>query len=216
MRRPVIVLAITLLTCCASFAQQMSIPGASSPDMSAMPQLDSAAVPALTGATAAQAAVGGAGIPLGTTELFAGGLSPSPTDVTLNPTCSGASTNPGVGTLGTSSIFTSNGTLATSTSDIASSGIPTDSGCGAATSAGVGPLGLMSTIGAAPAFTGGTVPLGATTLNAPGLAGTIGVSAPRSLSPCIPNSVATAGMGLPLAGVTAASGTAATPPLGSC
>jgi hypothetical protein len=77
----------------------------------------------------------------------------------------------------------------------------------------VGPLGVTSTIGAAPAFTGGTVPLGAITLNPTGLSGTIGVSAPRGASPCTPNSIATAGMGLPLGSVPAPSGTAAP---GSC
>jgi hypothetical protein len=211
MRTPVIALAMMLLTCSAGFAQQASVSGTGVSDMSATPQSDSAAVPALIGATATQAALGGAGIPLGTTELFAGGLSPTPTDGTLSPTCPGASATPGVGALGTGSIFSSNGTLATSTSDIASSGTPTDSGCGTAASAGAGPLGLTSALGAAPVFTGGSVPLGATALGTAGLSGTIGV-APPSPSPCnLPGSVANAGLGLP-----ALAPLSRPPPTGTC
>src|SRR5262249_29423046 len=141
-RRLGIATAMLLFACCSSFAQQTSILGAGVPgpgvvDTTTMPQLETAATPSPTGEMVAAAALGGAGIPLGTTELFAGGLSPSPRDVTTSPTCAGAGTNPGVGSLGTGSIFAGNGTLATSTSDIASSGTPTDSGCGAAASAGV-------------------------------------------------------------------------------
>jgi hypothetical protein len=226
MRRSLVATATILFTCCASFAQQAGmpgtsmlgtsvlgtvIPGTSTPDMSAMPPSASSVIPSPTGAMGVDAPIGGAGIPLATTELFAGGLSPSPTDVTAGPTCPGAGANPGVGALGTGSIFGANGTLATSTSDLASSGDPTDSGCGAAASAGAGPLGVTSTLGTAPAFAGGGVPLGASALGTTGLAGTIGVPIPGSLSPCSsPGSLAATGIGLPIPsspvpGITSAS-----------
>jgi hypothetical protein len=146
-------------------------------------------VPSPVGAMSTEASIGGAGIPLGTTELFAGGLSPAPTDATIpDPTCPGASPIPGVGTLGTGSIFAVNGTMSTSASDIASSVDPTDSGCGAAPSAGAGPLGLASSLGAAPVFTGGNIPLGAPALSTTGLGGIIAIPALGSLSPCIGSS----------------------------
>jgi hypothetical protein len=179
--------AVALLGCSAAVAQ-VNLPGMTTPDASATPPLDGMGAPSPTSAigiaTGAAAAIGGAGIPLATTELFAGGLSPAPTDVAAGPTCPGAGANPGVGALGASSLFAGDGTLATSTSGLASSGDPTDSGCSAAPSAGAGPLGLTSTLGTAPAFTGGSVPLGGTALNTAGLAGTIGVPAPSPLSPC--------------------------------
>jgi hypothetical protein len=178
---------VALLGCSAAVAQ-VNPPGMTTPDVGATPPLDGMGAPSPTSAigiaTGAAAAIGGAGIPLATTELFAGGLSPAPTDVAAGPTCPGAGANPGVGTLGTSSLFAGDGTLATSTSGLASSGDPTDSGCSAAPSAGAGPLGLTSTLGTAPAFTGGSVPLGGTALNTAELAGTIGVPAPSPLSPC--------------------------------
>jgi hypothetical protein len=178
---------VSLLGCSPAVAQ-VNPPGVTTPDAGATPPLDGTGAPSPTSAigiaTGAAAAIGGAGIPLATTELFAGGLSPAPTDVAAGPTCPGAGANPGVGALGTSSLFAGDGTMATSTSDMASSGDPTDSGCSAAPSAGAGPLGLTSTLGTAPAFAGGSVPLGGTALNTTGLAGTIGVPAPGPLSPC--------------------------------
>ena len=177
---------VALLGCSAAVAQ-VNLPGMTVPDVSATPPLDSTGAPSPTGAmgiATGAAAIGGAGIPLATTELFAGGLSPAPTDAAASPTCPGAGANPGVGTLGTSSLFAGDGTLATSTSGMASSGDPTNSGCSAAPSAGAGPLGLTWTLGTAPAFTGRSVPLGGTALNTAGLAGTIGVPAPSPLSPC--------------------------------
>jgi hypothetical protein len=178
--------AVALLGCSAAVAQ-VNPPGMTVPDVGATPPLDGTGAPSPTGAigiATGAAAIGGAGIPLATTELFAGGLSPAPTDAAASPTCPGAGANAGVGALGTGSLFAGDGTMATSTSDMASSGDPTDSGCSAAPSAGAGPLGLTSTLGTAPAFTGGSVPLGGTALNTAGLAGTIGVPAPSPLSPC--------------------------------
>jgi hypothetical protein len=193
---------IALLGCSAALAQ-VNPPGVTTsgvgatPDAGTAPPLDGMGAPSPTsamGIATGTAAVGGAGIPLATTELFAGGLSPAPTDVTTSPTCPGAGANPGVGALGTSSLFAGDGTMATSTSDMASSGDPTDSGCSAAPSAGAGPLGLAPTLGTAPAFTGGSVPLGGTTLNTTGLAGTIGVPAPGPLSPCTNQGSLTTGL----------------------
>jgi hypothetical protein len=185
MRRLSVIVTAALLLACSAGLAQVNLPGMSTPDTSAMPLSGSMGVPAPTGAMGTDAPVGGAGIPLGATELFAGGLSPAPTDVTTtNPACPGAGPNPGVGALGTGSIFQADGTMATSTSDLASSGDPTDFGCSVATSAGGGPLGLTSTLGTAPAFAGGAIPLGATALSTTGLGGTIGLAAPGSSSPC--------------------------------
>jgi hypothetical protein len=191
--------AVALLGCSAAVAQ-VNPPGMTTPDVGATPPLDGTGAPSPTsaiGIATGAAAIGGAGIPLATTELFAGGLSPAPADVAAGPTCPGAGANPGVGALGTSSLFAGDGTMATSTSGLASSGDPTDSGCGAAPSAGAGPLGLTSTLGTAAAFTGGSVPLGGTALNTTGLAGTIGVPAPSPLSPCT-------NQGSPATGLTSA------------
>jgi hypothetical protein len=177
-RLSVIVAAVLLLGCSTSLAQ-VNPPGMGTPDTMATPPLNS------IGAVGTDAPVGGAGIPLGTTELFAGGLSPAPTDVTTtNPTCPGVGPNPGVGALGTGSIFQADGTMATSASDLASSGDPTDSGCGPAPSASAGPLGVTSTLGTAPAFAGGSIPLGATGLTTTGLGGAIELATPGSSSPC--------------------------------
>jgi hypothetical protein len=182
LRLCMIVTIATLLGSGAGLAQ-VTLPGMSIPNAGATQPSDSVANPSPIGGMSTQASIGGAGIPLGTAELFAGGLSPSPTDPTTpNPTCPGAGPNPGVGTLGTGSIFAGNGTMATSTSDIASSVDPADSGCGAAPSAGAGPLGLTSTLGAASAFAGGNIPLGATALSTAGLGGAIGVPVPGGFS----------------------------------
>jgi hypothetical protein len=174
----------TLLSGSAGVAQ-VNLPDMNAPNTGATLPTDYVGVPSPVGAMSTEASIGGAGIPLGTTELFPGGLSPAPTDaMTPDPICPGASPIPGVGTLGTGSIFATNGTMATSASDISSSVDPTDSGCGAAPSAGAGPLGLTSSLGTALVFTGGNVPLGATALNTTGLGGLIAIPAPGSLSPC--------------------------------
>jgi hypothetical protein len=180
----VIITVVTLLSGSAGVAQ-VNLPGMSAPNTGATLPSDYVGIPSPVGAISTEASIGGAGIPLGTTELFAGGLSPAPTDaMTPDPTCPGASPIPGVGALGTGSIFATNGTMATSASDISSSVDPTDSGCGAAPSAGAGPLGLTSSLGTGLVFTGGNVPLGATALNTTGLGGIIAIPAPGSLSPC--------------------------------
>jgi hypothetical protein len=182
--RWVAISAAILLGCSASFAQ-VSDPGMPTLQMGE-PSPDLTAAPPAPGENAAVAAIGGAGVPLGTTELFAGGLSPAPMDAIVSPTCPGAGPNPGVGTLGTGSIFAGNGTMSVSTSDLSPSASvdPTDSNCGAAASAGAGPLGLTSTLGAASAFAAGAVPLAAGTLNTAGLGGTIGVPTPGSPASC--------------------------------
>jgi hypothetical protein len=211
MRLCVIVTVATLLGGDAGFTQ-VTLPDMSAQAALATPASDTVATPSPIGGMGTEASIGGAGIPLGVTELYAGGLSPSPSDLnTPSPTCPGAGPNPGVGTLGTGSIFAGNGTMATSTSDIASSVDPTDSGCVATPSAGAGPLGLTSTLGTAPVFSGGSVPLGASALSTTGLAGTIGASTPGGLSPCTsPGSLTTAGTGLvppgpiPIQGMTSA------------
>jgi hypothetical protein len=191
---------------------QVTLPDMSTPNAGATQPSDSVANPSPIGGMSTQASIGGAGIPLGTVELFTGGLSPSPTDPTTpNPTCPGAGPNPGVGTLGTGSIFAGDGTMATSTSDIAPSVDPTDSGCGATPSAGAGPLGLTSTFGVASAFAGGNIPLGATALSTTGLGGTIGVPGGLPYSPfaVAPTpSVSTFGTLSPIPSTTSTLGTA--------
>ena len=109
------------------------------------------AAPPPPGASAAAAALDGAGVPLGATELFVGGLSPSPTD--LGGGCPSAIAL--VVTLGTGAIFSGDGTLSMSPSDLGGATTASDTGCSIAPTAGVGPLGLSSTTGAAPAFGGG-------------------------------------------------------------
>jgi hypothetical protein len=158
------VTAAVLLSSSAGIAQ-VYLPGTNTPDLGSMPPLAGTGAPSPTSAMATEAAVGGAGIPLGTTELFVGGLSPAPTDATGSPSCPGVGTTPGVGALGTTSIFQGDGTMGTPGA-LASSGLPTASACDAATSTGGG-----APSGVAPAFTGGSIPLGATALGTGGLAG---------------------------------------------
>jgi hypothetical protein len=211
LRLCMIVTIATFLGSGAGLAQ-VTLPGMSTPNAGATQPSDSVANPSPIGGMSAPVSIGGAGIPLGTVELFTGGLSPSPTDPTTpNPTCPGAGPNPGVGTLGTGSIFAGDGTMATSTSDIAPSVDPTDSGCGATPSAGAGPLGLTSTFGVASAFAGGNIPLGATALSTTGLGGTIGVPGGLPYSPfaVAPTpSVSTFGTLSPIPSTTSTLGTA--------
>jgi hypothetical protein len=167
MRRFIIVAAI-LLSCGPSFAQ-MAAPSTGTPmGSSGLSAMGNTAAPPPPGASAAAAALDGAGIPLGTTDLFVGGLSPSPTD--LGGGCAGGS---GIVTLGTGAIFSGDGTLSSSSSDLG--GTTTSStDCSIAPTAGDGPLGLSSTTGAAATFGGGNIPLAATALPTTGLGGTIG------------------------------------------
>lgn len=119
MRLCVIVTMATLLGSGAGFTQ-VTLPDMSAQAALATPASDTVAPPSPIGGMSTEASIGGAGIPLGVAELYAGGLSPSPSDLsTPSPSCPGAGPNPGVGTLGTGSIFAGNGTMATSTSDIA-------------------------------------------------------------------------------------------------
>ena len=93
-----IVTVATLLSGSAGVAQ-VNLPDMSAPNAGATLPSDYVGAPSPVGAMTTEASIGGAGIPLGTTELFAGGLSPAPTDAaTANPTCPGASPIPGVGT----------------------------------------------------------------------------------------------------------------------
>jgi hypothetical protein len=125
------------------------------------------------GASAAAAALDGAGIPLGATDLFVGGLSPSPTDLG-----GGCPSTTDIAALGTGAIFSGDGTLSMSASDLGRSG----GGCSIAPTAGDGPLGLSSTQGAAAGFGGGNIPLATTALPTTGLAGPI--ASPGSITPC--------------------------------
>ncbi len=160
-----------------SQVNQMNAPaaGAAQPSTS---MIDSTAAPAPSGENAAQAALGGAGVPLGTTELFGGGLSPATTDT--GAACPGISFPSGVGPLGTGAVFSGDGTLATSPSDMAGGSGAADGGCGTTASAAVGPLAPASSTGAAAAFAGGNIPLGATGPSSAGLGGGISLAAPAS------------------------------------
>ena len=178
-----VAIAVAMFFSCSPGIAQVNAPatGASQPAISApaTSMIDSTAAPAPPGENAAQAALGGAGVPLGTTELFAGGLSPAPTDAT-GGACPTMSLTPGVGSLGTGAIFSGDGTLATSPSDVAGAFDSAGSGCGTTASAAVGPLGAALTTGAAATFAGGNIPLGATGLSTTGLGGGITLPAPAS------------------------------------
>jgi hypothetical protein len=153
---------------------QVSLSGISDPGMiQALPGSMGAAAPISGTDQAVQ--VGGAGVPLGTTELYAGGLSPAPLDPTSGSTCPGI---PGVGTLGTGSIFDGNGTMSASINGLAPPISSMTVGCGPV-AAGAGPLGSASAPGVASAFSGGSVPLGANQSGVTGLSGPIGVQPPR-------------------------------------
>jgi len=141
------------------------------PGTAATPLPDGTVDPSPVGGASGAAQVGGAGIPLATTELYAGGLSPAPPDQAGGSGCPATS---GVGALGTSSIFSGDGTMSSSSSALASTGSSTGSGCGAST----GAISSGTASAAAPGFTGGNIPLGATQLGSSGISGTIGVQAP--------------------------------------
>jgi hypothetical protein len=168
-----IIAAAILFSCSTGFAQVTAPPMGSSFGLPATG--DTAAAPP-PGASAAAAALDGAGVPLGATDLFVGGLSPSPTDLG-----GGCPSTAAFASLGTGAIFSGDGTLSTSASDLGGTTVA-GTGCSIAPTAGVGPLGLSSTTGAAPAFGGGNIPLAATSLPTTGLGGTI--ATPGTISPC--------------------------------
>jgi hypothetical protein len=175
--RRFIIAAVILLWYSPGFAQASapSMGGAmGSPGLAAM--ADTTAPPP-PGASAAAAALDGAGIPLGATDLFVGGLSPSPTDLG-----GGCPSSIGIASLGTGAIFSSDGTLSSSPSDLGGATSASSSGCASAPTAGDGPLGVSSTAGAAAAFGGGNIPLAATALPTTGLGGTI--TSPGNITPC--------------------------------
>ena len=172
-----VIAAVILLSCSTGFAQVPAPSIGSAMDSSGLTAMGDTSAPPPPGASAAAAALDGAGVPLGATDLFVGGLSPSPTD--LGGGCPSAV---GVVTLGTGALFGGNGTLSMSASDLGGATTPSDTGCSTAPAAGIGPLGLSSTTGAAAAFGGGNIPLAATGLPTTGLAGTI--AAPGSITPC--------------------------------
>jgi hypothetical protein len=177
-----VIAAAILLSCSTGFcstgfaqviAPSMGI-AMDSPDPTAMTDTTAPTPP---GASAAAAALDGAGIRLAATDLFVGGLSPSPTD--LGGGCPSAT---GIVTLGTGAIFSGDGTLSMSASDLGGTTAASGSGCNVAPAAGVGPLGLSSTQGAAAAFAGGSIPLATTAVPTTGLAGPI--ASPGSITPC--------------------------------
>jgi hypothetical protein len=169
-----IIAAAILFSCSTGFAQ-VSAPSLG--NATGIPPMGDTTAPSPPGASAAAAALDGAGIPLGATELFVGGLSPSQTDVG-----GGCSSSIGGTQLGTGAIFSGDGTLSISPSDLGGTTTASAGGCGLAPSAGDGPLGLSSATGAAAGFGGGNIPLAATALPTTGLGGTI--APPGSITPC--------------------------------
>jgi hypothetical protein len=172
-----ILAAAVLLWCGPGFAQVSAPSMGSAMDGPGLVATGNTAAPPPPGAGAAAAALDGAGIPLGATELFVGGLSPSPGDLG-----GGCPNSTGTASLGTGAIFSGDGTLSTSPSDLGGATAVSSAGCSVAPTAGAGPLGLSSTTGAAVAFGGGNIPLAATALPTTGLGGTI--AAPGSITPC--------------------------------
>jgi hypothetical protein len=172
-----IIAAAILFSCSTGFAQTSAPSLGNATGSSGIPPMADTAAPSPPGASAAAAALDGAGIPLGATELFVGGLSPSQADVggSCPSSISGSQ-------LGTGAIFSGDGTLSMSPSDLGGATTATAAGCSLAPSAGDGPLGLSSATGAAAAFGGGNIPLAATVLPTIGLGGTI--APPGSITPC--------------------------------
>ena len=82
-----IIAAAILLWCSPGFAQVIAPSIGSTTDSPGLPPMGDTAAPPPPGASAAAAALDGAGIPLGATDLFVGGLSPSPSD--LGGSCPG-------------------------------------------------------------------------------------------------------------------------------
>jgi hypothetical protein len=197
-----IIAAAILLSCSSGFAQVSAPSSGNATGSSGIPPVVDTAAPPPPGASAAAAALDGAGIPLGVSELFVGGLSPSQTD--LGAGCPSSS---GVAQLGTGAIFSGDGTLSTSPSDLGGATAASASGCSVAPSAGGGPLGLSSTTGAAAAFGGGNIPLAATALPTTGLGGTI--APPGSITPCTSTGASVVAFPLqsPLPGFAPAAGT---------
>jgi hypothetical protein len=201
-----IIAAAILLSSSTGFAQVPAPSIGSAMDSSGLTAMGETSAPPPPGANAAAAALDGAGVPLGATDLFGGGLSPSPTD--LGGGCPSA---PSVVTLGTGAIFSGNGTLSMSPSDLGGATTPSDSDCSTAPTAGVGPLGLSSITGAAAAFGGGNIPLAATALPTTGLASPIPV--PGSIMPCTSTGgsvLAASPLGNPMLGLAPSTGTLST------
>jgi hypothetical protein len=172
-----IIAAAVLLSCSTGFAQVTAPSTSSAMGISGLPPMAGTAAPAPPGASAAAAALDGAGIPLGSTDLFVGGLSPSPTDLG-----GGCPSPAGVAPLGTGAIFSGDGTLSISPSDLGGGTTASTTGCDLAPTAGAGPLGQSSATGDASAFGGGNIPLAVTALPTTGLGGT--VATPGSITPC--------------------------------
>jgi hypothetical protein len=198
MTRFIIATAI-LFSCSTGFAQVTAPSMGGAMDGPGFAVMGDAAASPPPGASAAAAALDGAGVPLGATDLFVGGLSPSATD--LGGSCPSAA---GVAPLGTGAIFSGDGTLSISASDLGGTAATTGTGCSIAPTAGVGPLGLSSTMGAAAAFGGGNIPLAATALPTTGLGGTI--ATPGSITPCS-STGASVFLQSPLLGLAPAAGT---------
>jgi hypothetical protein len=197
-----VIAAAILLWCSTGFAQ-VSAPSLGAPmGFPGLVATGNTAAPPPPGASAAAAALDGAGIPLGTTDLFVGGLSPSPTDLG-----GGCPSSTGTASLGTGAIFSGDGTLSMSSSDLGGATAASSSDCNTAPTAGDGPLGLSSATGAAATFGGGNILLGATALPTTGLGGTI--APPGSITPCSSAgaSVLASPLQSPLPGFAPAAGT---------
>jgi hypothetical protein len=197
-----ILAAALLLWCSPGFAQVGAPSMGSAMDSPGLVATGNTAAPPPPGASAAAAALDGAGIPLGTTDLFVGGLSPSPTDLG-----GGCPSSTGTASLGTGAIFSGDGTLSMSSSDLGGATAASSSDCNTAPTAGDGPLGLSSATGAAATFGGGNILLGATALPTTGLGGTI--APPGTITPCSSTgaSVLASPFQSPLPGFAPAAGT---------
>ncbi len=197
-----VIAAAFLLWCSPGLAQANASSMGSAMNSPGLVATGNTAAPPPPGANAAAAALDGAGIPLGATDLFVGGLSPSPSDLG-----GGCPSSTGTAPLGTGAIFSGDGTLSTSPSDLGGTTTTSSASCSLSPSAGDGPLGLSSTTGAAAAFGGGNIPLAATALPATGLGGTI--APPGSITPCSSAgaSVLASPLQSPLPGFAPATGT---------
>jgi hypothetical protein len=136
-------------------------------------------------------AVGGAGIPLGSTELSPGGLSPAPLDPTASAAgCSGVG-NSGSGAIPSGVSFDGGG-INTSTAGASAPSVCNSSGSASGTTASTSTVSGSTASGALGLPSVGVIPLGATELNNAGVSPMI--SSPAPTSSCV------VGLGNPVAG----------------
>jgi hypothetical protein len=159
------------------------------------------------GVPGASAAVGGIGIPLGSTELSPGGLSPAPLDPTASATGCSSVGNSGSGAI-PSGISFDGGGINTSTVGASTPSVCNSSGGASGTTASTSSVSGSTGSGALGLPPVGAIPLGATELNNAGVSPM--VSSPAPTSSCV------MGLGDPVAGssnVDATPGTTgSTPP----